>query len=130
MRRSRSSRRSWGPGITSPRAPTISLSPGEKSGMSNRRKFLLVASGTVAAATTAVVGAPNVIAQQKIQWRMSTGYTASFDVLHHAAERLAKTVEEMSGGRLRIEVFPGGQIMQPLDCFDATSKGTIQAFMG
>jgi TRAP-type mannitol/chloroaromatic compound transport system substrate-binding protein len=35
----------------------------------------------------------------------------------------------MSGGRFRIEVFPGGQIMPPFDCFDATSQGTIQAFM-
>ncbi len=35
----------------------------------------------------------------------------------------------MSGGRFRIEVFPGGQIMPPLECFDAASKGTIEAFM-
>ena len=36
----------------------------------------------------------------------------------------------MSGGRLRIEVFPGGQIMPPFECFDAASKGIdIQAFM-
>jgi TRAP-type mannitol/chloroaromatic compound transport system substrate-binding protein len=26
-------------------------------------------------------------------------------------------------------VFPGGQIMQPFECFDAASKGTIEAFM-
>jgi TRAP-type mannitol/chloroaromatic compound transport system substrate-binding protein len=36
----------------------------------------------------------------------------------------------MSGGRFRIEVFAGGQIMPPFACFDATSQGTIQAFMG
>ena len=46
-----------------------------------------------------------------------------------AAQRLAKVVEEMSGGRFRIEVFPGGQIMPPFECFDAASKGTIEAFM-
>jgi TRAP-type mannitol/chloroaromatic compound transport system substrate-binding protein len=39
-------------------------------------------------------------------------------------------VDEMSGGRLKIEVFPGGQLMPPLDCFEAASKGTIEAFMG
>jgi TRAP-type mannitol/chloroaromatic compound transport system substrate-binding protein len=80
-------------------------------------------------ATAAIVDAPNVIAQPKIQWRMSTGWTASLDVPQGAAERLAKVVEEMSGGRFRIEVFPGGQIMQPFECFDAASKGTIEAFM-
>ena len=46
-----------------------------------------------------------------------------------AAQRLAKVVEETSGGRFRIEVFPGGQIMPPLECFDAASQGTIEAFM-
>ena len=35
----------------------------------------------------------------------------------------------MSGGRFRIEVYPGDQIMPPFQCFEATSKGTIEAFM-
>jgi TRAP-type mannitol/chloroaromatic compound transport system substrate-binding protein len=60
---------------------------------------------------------------------MSTGWTAALDVLQGAAQRLAKIVEEMSGGRFRIEVFPAGQIMGPFDCFDGASKGTIEAFM-
>src|SRR5438445_412320 len=46
-----------------------------------------------------------------------------------AAQRLAKIVEETSGGRFRIEVFPGGQIMGPFECFDAASQGKIEAFM-
>src|SRR5437870_13172271 len=83
----------------------------------------------MAAAAGAIVDAPGVIAQPKVQWRMSTAWTAALDVLQGAAQRLAMVVEEMSGGRFRIEVFPGGQIMQPFDCFDAASKGTIEAFM-
>jgi TRAP-type mannitol/chloroaromatic compound transport system substrate-binding protein len=82
----------------------------------------------VAAAT--IVDAPNVIAQPKVQWRMSTAFPAALDVNQGGAQRLGQIVEEMSGGRFRIEVFPGGQIMQPFECFDAASKGTIQAFMG
>src|SRR5262245_45524473 len=57
-------------------------------------------------------------------------WTPALDTLQGAAERLAKVVEEMSGGRFRIEVFPGGQIMPPLDCFEGASRGTIEAFMG
>jgi TRAP-type mannitol/chloroaromatic compound transport system substrate-binding protein len=83
-----------------------------------------------AAAAGAIVGAPNVIAQPKIQWRISTAFAAVFDMHHGAAQRLAKIVEETSGGRFRIEVFPGGQIMPPLACFDAASQGKIEAFMG
>jgi TRAP-type mannitol/chloroaromatic compound transport system substrate-binding protein len=97
---------------------------------SERRRFLAKASGVVAAvATAAVVDAPYVIAQPKVQWRMSTGWTAALDVLQGAAQRLAMVLEEMSGGRFRIEVFPGGQIMQPFECFDAASQGKIEAFM-
>jgi TRAP-type mannitol/chloroaromatic compound transport system substrate-binding protein len=96
-----------------------------------RRRFIATASGAVAAAAAAtIVDAPNVIAQPKVQWRMSTTYTRSFDVLQGAAETLAKVVDEISGGRFRIEVFPGGQIMPPFECFDAASRGTIEAFMG
>ena len=94
-----------------------------------RRRFIATASGVVAAAAAStIVHAPNVIAQPKIQWRMSTTWARSNE-LQGTAERLAKVVEEMSDGRFRIEVFAGGQIMQPLDCFEAASKGTIEAFM-
>ena len=40
-----------------------------------RRRFIVKAGGTLAAAgAAAVVDAPNVIAQPKIQWRMSTAW--------------------------------------------------------
>ena len=99
--------------------------------MTERRRFIVTASGTMAAAAVAaIVDAPNVIAQPKVQWRMSTTWTLALDVLQGAAQRLGKVVEEMSGGRFRIEVFPGGQLMPPFACFDAASQGTIEAFMG
>jgi TRAP-type mannitol/chloroaromatic compound transport system substrate-binding protein len=99
--------------------------------MTERRRFIATAGGVMAAAAAgAIVDAPNVIAQPKVQWRMSTTWTPALDVLQGAAQRLAKIVEETSGGRFRIEVFPGGQIMPPFACFDAASQGTIEAFMG
>ena len=99
--------------------------------MTERRRFLVTASGAlVAGAAVPLVDAPHVSAQPKVQWRMSTTWTPALDMLQGAAQRLASVVEAMSGGRFRIEVFPGGQIMQPLECFEATSKGTVEAFMG
>src|SRR5262249_39322601 len=50
----------------------------------------------------------------------------ALDVMQGAALQVAKTVEEMSGGRLRIEVFPAGQIMPALGCFDAASQGSVE----
>src|SRR5262245_63862969 len=96
--------------------------------MTERRRFITRTAGAMAAVT--IVEAPNVIAQPKVQWRLSTVYPAAMDVLHGAAQHLAKAVEETSGGRFRIQVLPGGQIMSPFACFDATSQGTIDAFLG
>jgi TRAP-type mannitol/chloroaromatic compound transport system substrate-binding protein len=99
--------------------------------MTDRRKFLAKASGGVAAlATAAIADAPNVIAQPKIQWRMPTTFPAALDIQFGAAQRLAKAVDEMSGGRFRIEVFPAGQIMLAFDCFDAASEGKVEMFCG
>jgi TRAP-type mannitol/chloroaromatic compound transport system substrate-binding protein len=99
--------------------------------MTGRRRFLAKASAAATAVVaTTIVDAPYVIAQPKVQWRLSTAYPAMLDQLQGAAQRLAKTVEEMSAGRFRIEVFPGGQIMQPFECQDATSQGKIEAYMG
>jgi TRAP-type mannitol/chloroaromatic compound transport system substrate-binding protein len=95
-----------------------------------RRRFLVTASGTLAAMTAAaVVDAPNVIAQPKVQWRMSTTWPTSLDVMQGSAQRLAKLVEEATGGRFKIETFGDGQIMPAFDCFPAASQGTIESFM-
>ena len=95
-----------------------------------RRRFIVKAGGALAAAgAAAVVDAPSVIAQPKVQWRMPTAFPAVLDTLQGRAERLAAIVDEMTGGRFRIEVLPSGRIMPPLECFDVASKGTIEAFM-
>ena len=74
----------------------------------HRRRFFTTAGGAMAAVAAAgISNAPNVIAQPKVQWRMSTAWAPALDVAQGAAQRLAKVVEEMSGGRFRIEVFPG-----------------------
>jgi hypothetical protein len=51
-----------------PRSPTEGVSV-----ITERRRFIAKAGSVMAAATAAViVDAPNVIAQPKVQWRMST----------------------------------------------------------
>jgi TRAP-type mannitol/chloroaromatic compound transport system substrate-binding protein len=95
-----------------------------------RRRFIVKAGGVLATAgAAAVIDAPNVIAQPKFKWRMPTLWTPALDVLQGSALRLAKVVDEMSGGRFQIEVFPSGQIMPPLGAFDAASQGTVEAYM-
>ena len=51
-----------------------------------RRRYIVKAGGTLlAAGAAAVVDAPHVFAQPKVQWRMSTGWTAALDVIQGAA---------------------------------------------
>jgi TRAP-type mannitol/chloroaromatic compound transport system substrate-binding protein len=85
----------------------------------------VVAAGAAAAA----VDAPSVIAQPKFQWRMSTSWTPALDILQGAAQRVGKIIDDMSGGRLKIQVFAGGELMPAFGCFDATQQGTIECFM-
>lgn len=94
-----------------------------------RRNFIATA-GAAAFGSAGIIHAPAVIAQQKYRWRMPTTWTPALNVMLGSAQRLAKMVAELSGGRLTIEVFPAGQIVSPLGVFDAASKGTVEAFMG
>ena len=98
--------------------------------MNSRRRFILKGATLAAAgAAAAVADAPNVIAQPRFQWRMSTSWTPALDVLQGGAQRMGRIVEEMSGGRLKIQVFAAGELMPAFGCFDATSQGTIECFM-
>src|SRR5262245_49582196 len=95
--------------------------------MTQRRRFIATM-GAMAAVGGTIVDAPHVIAQPKVQWRMPTTFPTVLDIQFGAAQRLAQAVEEMSGGRFRIEVFPAGQIMPPFDCFDAAAQGKVEMF--
>lgn len=93
----------------------------------NRREFLKNAGVVTGAAAIAATGAPNVwAAGEKIQWRMVTSWTPGMAILQTSAEKFAKRVNEMSQGRLSIQVFAGGELVPPLGVFDAVSQGTVQ----
>jgi len=65
--------------------------------MTERRRFLVTAGGALtAAAATAIVDAPRAIAQPKVQWRMTTTWTSSLDILQGAAQRLGQPVADLS----------------------------------
>ncbi len=68
-----------------------------------RRRFIATASGVVAVAAVAIVYAPlDRAAESPVEH--DHDIEPSLDILQGAAHRLAQTVEEMSGGRFRIEV--------------------------
>ena len=97
-----------------------------------RREFLkTTGAAAVAAAAATAVSAPAVLAKEKTyRWKMVTTWPPNLPVLQDGAVRFAKRVEEASGGRLKIQVFAGGELVPPLGVFDAVSSGTVQCGSG
>ena len=101
----------------------------------DRRSFIkkigIAGAAVAATAASSAVSAPYVWAQGKTyNWRMVTTWPPEFPVLQIGAERFAKRVEEMSEGRIKIQVYAGGELVPPLGTFDAVSQGTVEVGSG
>jgi len=91
-----------------------------------RRSFLKSAAVVGAAgAATGAFPAP-AISQGLRQWRMVTTWPKNFPGLGTGAELLAKFIEKGSEGKLKIEVFGGGQLVKPFDSLDAVAAGDVE----
>lgn len=95
-----------------------------------RREFLKKAGVGAAAVAAATVNAPAVLAQQTYRWKMVTTWPPKLPVLQEGCERLAKRIGEVSNGRLQIQVFAGGELVPPLESFQAVSDGTVEVGSG
>jgi len=65
--------------------------------------------------------------QESFEWKMVTSWPKNFPGLGEAPERFAKEVKRMSSGRLTIKVYGSGELVPPLEVFDAVSQGTAEA---
>jgi TRAP-type mannitol/chloroaromatic compound transport system substrate-binding protein len=91
-----------------------------------RRKFLLAAGATTAAAVTA----PNVVkAQGAITMRWQSTWPSK-DIFHEYALDFGKKVNDMTGGDLKIEVLPAGAVVPAFQLLDAVSKGVLDGGHG
>jgi TRAP-type mannitol/chloroaromatic compound transport system substrate-binding protein len=109
-----------------------------------RRDFLKKAGlGAAAAAVTTAgvmgcgekivetkVDAPAVVTKKTYNWRMVTTWPPKLPVLQDGCERLAKRIEELSDGRIKIEVFAAGELVPALESFQSVSDGTVEVGSG
>jgi len=65
-------------------------------------------------------------AETRFQWRMVTTWPPAFPVFQEGAQRFADDVRAMSAGRLDVEVYAGGELVPPLEVFDAVSQGIVE----
>lgn len=93
-----------------------------------RRRFLgQAAKGLVG---SAAVAAPMVsVAQSPVVLKMQGAWGAK-DIFNEMAEEYVKRVNEMAGGRLRIDYLVAGAVVKPFEVMDATSKGVLDACHG
>ncbi|MDP1648374.1 MAG: TRAP transporter substrate-binding protein [Rubrivivax sp.] len=95
----------------------------------DRRSVLKKTLTAGAAAGAATLAAP-AFAQSKIEWRMVTTWPKNFPGLGVGAENLAKRINTMSGGRLTIKVYSGGELVPPLQALDAVISGAAEMSHG
>ena len=69
------------------------------------------------------------VAQTPITMRWQSTWPAK-DIFHEYALDFAKKVNDMSGGRLKIEVLPAGAVVKAFELLDAVSKGTLDGGHG
>ena len=96
--------------------------PAEKAS-AGRRRFLTGA--TAATAGAAITGFPMIsVAQSPIVLKMQGAWGAK-DIFNEMAQEYVTRVNEMAGGRLRIDYLVAGAVVKPFEVMDATSKGVL-----
>ena len=91
-----------------------------------RRKFI---AGAAAASGAAITGFPMIASAQTVNLRFQSTWPAK-DIFHEYANDFSKKVNDMAGGRLKIEVLPSGSVVKAFELLDAVSKGVLDGGHG
>ncbi|MCV6590716.1 MAG: TRAP transporter substrate-binding protein [Marinobacterium sp.] len=90
-----------------------------------KRRDLIKAAGLAAAAGAAAATTP-AHAAKTIRWKMVTTWPKNFPGLGTGANNLAKLINEMSDGRIKVKVYGAKELVGALEIFDAVSQGTAE----
>jgi TRAP-type mannitol/chloroaromatic compound transport system substrate-binding protein len=93
--------------------------------VTSRRKFML----TAGAAGAATVAMPQVSRAQTVTWKYQSTWPSK-DIFHEDAVDYAKKVNEMSGGRLKLDVLAAGAVVPAFQMQDAVQSGILDAGHG
>jgi len=99
--------------------------PAQTNDTSTRRSFL----GKAALGAAAVIAPTIHVAQGPTTLRFQSTWPTK-DIFHEFALDYARKVNEMTGGRLKIEVLPAGSVVKAFDLLDAVAKGTLDGGHG
>ena len=82
-----------------------------------------LAAGAAALATTLARPA---VAKTVIEWKMVTSWPKNLPGPGVSAERLARSIEKLSDGRMQIRLYASGELVPALEVFDAVAGGTAE----
>ncbi|MGO4388067.1 TRAP transporter substrate-binding protein [Microvirga sp. 2YAF29] len=91
----------------------------------SRRHFLQVAG----LGTAATIAAPQVSRAQTLTWKFQSTWP-NRDIFHEFCNDFAKRVNEMSGGRLKIDVLASGAVVPAFQLQDAVHAGILDGGHG
>jgi len=63
---------------------------------------------------------------ERLSWKMVTTWLPNFPGLGTGANKLARYIEELSAGRLGVNVYAAGELIPAFEIFDAVSKGSAE----
>ncbi len=89
------------------------------------RRTFLKAGLMAGAAGAGALAAPAIVkSQDVIRWTMASSWPKGAPGVGVNAERVADKITTMSGGRIDIQFFAGGELVPPFEVFDAVVSGT------
>jgi TRAP-type mannitol/chloroaromatic compound transport system substrate-binding protein len=90
----------------------------------SRRRILGAAAGAVAAGVGLTHPRRAAAQAQEIRLKVQTGFGAK-DPYYEISQSLVKKIEEMSGGRLKVDLLPVGAVVGPFQIIEAVHAGTL-----
>jgi TRAP-type mannitol/chloroaromatic compound transport system substrate-binding protein len=106
---------------------TTTMAPQADKPAASRRKFLTGAAATTTAGAAAIAF-PN-IAKGQVTFTMQAGWPTG-DILWDYAQDLVRIMNEMSGGRLNVNLLPAGSVVGALELQDAVVGGSLDGSHG
>ncbi len=94
-----------------------------------RREFITGVGGgaALAACTPQNQGSiPTTDSRERFSWKMVTTWPPNFPGLGTGANTLARYFEELSGGRIQVQIYAAGELIPEFEVFDAVSSGTAE----
>jgi TRAP-type mannitol/chloroaromatic compound transport system substrate-binding protein len=92
----------------------------------SRRSFLRRSAVAGGAAAGSMLAAPAVLAQSPVVVKMQTSWPAS-DIWMDFAREYTTRVEQMSAGRIRVDLLPAGAVVGAFQVMDAVNDGVLDA---